>query len=381
MPPPGLATALAVLSVAVAAGVTALDGREGPSVAQETDPAVQTAELMPRVANSLILDLAESGPRRIAVGERGHILLSDDGRTWTQVADVPTRSTLTGVTAVGDKVWAVGHDGVIVHSPDGGRTWQRQRVAPFDELSDALHNGAPLLDVKFLDENRGFAVGAFALMLRTDDGGATWNEVPLSAATTRPAVEATEVESALEGTEEPEVGEEITGNEEWVFDDSDLDLGEESDPHLNAIARTGDGSLFVVAERGAAYRSLDGGLNWERLTLPYKGSMFGVIGYEGRHVLAFGMRGTVLESYDLGDTWAPVHAGTELSLMGGVGLGGGGAVLVGANGIVLTRSSGGTGFLAHNHSDESVLSSVLLLVPGSEVIVAGEKGLGTYVPN
>ena len=47
-------------------------------------------------------------------------------------------------------VWAVGHEGVIVHSEDGGQTWVRQRVAPFDKNSIDLTNGAPLLDVLFL---------------------------------------------------------------------------------------------------------------------------------------------------------------------------------------------------------------------------------------
>ncbi|MBK8284566.1 MAG: hypothetical protein IPK97_06570 [Ahniella sp.] len=84
---------------------------------------------------------------------------------------------------------------------------------------------------------------------------------------------------------------------ELEFDASDLDLDEETDPHLNAIARTGNGNLFIVAERGAAFRSRDdGGSTWERIQLPYEGSMFGVIGGEGDHVLSFGLRGNVYES-------------------------------------------------------------------------------------
>ena len=94
-----------------------------------------------------------------------------------------------------------------------------------------------------------------------------------------------------------------TGEETWTFDDSELELEDETDPHLNGIARTGDGSLFIVAERGSAFRSTDGGTTWERIQLPYDGSMFGVIGYDGRHVLAYGLRGNVFESTDLGDNW------------------------------------------------------------------------------
>ena len=85
------------------------------------------------------------------------------------------------------------------------------------------------------------------------------------------------------------------GSEKWTFDESELELEDEADPHLNGIAKTGDGSLFIVAERGSAFRSTDEGQTWQRLKLPYDGSMFGVIGYENRHVLAFGLRGNVFE--------------------------------------------------------------------------------------
>lgn len=334
-----------------------------------SDPALLDAEPMPLIAQSLILDIADGANRAIAVGERGHILVSESRRDWRPVEKVPTRATLTAVATAGDKAWAVGHDGVILHSADGGLTWSRQRAAPYDPAVDDLHNGAPLLDVLFLDEANGIAIGAYSLMLRTADGGATWQPVAFDAAAAEPAAEPAESEDAA------------ASDESWTFDEEDLVLDEESDPHLNAITRTGDGSLFIVAERGSAFRSSDGGITWQRIQLPYDGSMFGVIGYGGRHVLAFGLRGNVFESTDLGDTWKKIDTGVDLSIMGGVGWGEGGAALVGANGIVLTRTGPGTGLLKHVHPDGAVLASVIALAPGGELVVAGENGIGTYTPN
>ena len=365
-PPAGLATGLA-LAVAVAGGVAIGQQEAAPAGAPAPDPATQVAETLPRAAQSLVLDLANAADRAIAVGERGHILVSESRTDWRQVEGVPTRSTLTGVAAVGNKAWAVGHDGVILHSPDGGLTWLRQRVAPFDPSSDDPHNGAPLLDVFFLDAENGFALGAYALLLRTTDGGATWTDVPLAAPLSD------EEAVADEAIEEDD--------ESWVMSEEDVAIEEEADPHLNAIARTGDGSLFIVAERGAAFRSTDGGSTWERLSLPYDGSMFGVIGYEGRHLLAFGLRGTILESLDLGTTWTELDSGTDLSLMGGVGWGDGGAALVGANGVVLTRAAAGGNLLKHVHPDNAVLSSVLALTPNGTLVLAGENGVTTWTPN
>ena len=62
----------------------------------------------------------------VAVGERGHVLVSgDEGRSWRQ-ADVPSRALLTGVFMHDARLgWAVGHDEVVLRTRDGGLTWER----------------------------------------------------------------------------------------------------------------------------------------------------------------------------------------------------------------------------------------------------------------
>ncbi|NBK42204.1 hypothetical protein EON09_27210, partial [Pseudomonas soli] len=106
----------------------------------------------------------------VVVGDRGHILFSDDqGKTWTQ-ARVPTRQLLTAVFFLDDKRgWAVGHDAQILASNDGGATWSKQ----FEDLS----REAPLLDVRFIDAQHGFAVGAYGALLESTDGGQHWQDV------------------------------------------------------------------------------------------------------------------------------------------------------------------------------------------------------------
>jgi photosystem II stability/assembly factor-like uncharacterized protein len=363
---------------AAGAGVGALDTQAAdtqgdvaePEVAAPTelaadDPVTQIAELMPRATRSLVLDIAESSDRAIAVGERGHILVSESRRDWRQIANVPTRSTLTAVAAVGNKVWAVGHDGVILHSADGGLTWVRQHLAPFDKNSIELSNGAPLLDVLFLDEQNGYAIGAYSLMLVTDDGGQSWREQNVLG------------KSDDEILDQQSEDNSTVNEENWTFNQEDLALDEESDPHLNAIARTGDGSFFMVAERGAAFRSIDNAETWDRIQLPYEGSMFGVLAFEARHLLCFGLRGNVYETFDLGDTWQKIETGTTLSLMGGDSFGEGGVVLVGANGIVLSRSSADEPFRTSAHPDGNVLASVASM-SAAEFAIAGETGLSVF---
>jgi len=349
----------AVILLALAGTLAAAEG-DAPAPTAD-DPSVQSAELEPLASQALMTDVAQAASRAIAVGERGTILISESRREWRQVENVPTRSNLTAVTAVADQAWAVGHDGVILHSADGGSSWTRQRVAPYTPDSNDPHNGVPLLDVLFLDEQRGFALGAYALLLGTQDGGAHWEPIALAA-----------------GGNEAAAAKPAGASDDWTFSQEDLKVEEESDPHLNAIARTGDGSLLIVAERGAGFRSTDKGATWQKIKLPYAGSMFGVLGYEERHVLAFGLRGHALESFDLGSTWRALDTKVDLSLMGGAVLPQGGAVLVGANGVVLRRASGSAPFertTYETRDKESPVLSTVVALDGGTFLVAGEKGV------
>src|SRR6267142_406451 len=144
----------------------------------------------------LLTAVTFAGPRLVAAGQRGHLLWSDDrGRTWTQ-AEVPVSSDLTALAFPDPQHgWAVGHDGVVLVTADGGKTWTRQldgrRISPLfsaamtanglpdsvrEQISFLAQKGAdlPLLDVWFDDEKSGFVIGAFNLILHTADGGLTW---------------------------------------------------------------------------------------------------------------------------------------------------------------------------------------------------------------
>lgn len=345
-----------------------------PVRAADEAPAPTSAETQPLVlSQSLMLDFAESRDRAIAVGERGHIAVSESRSDWRQVEGVPTRATLTAVDAVGEHAWAVGHDGTILASTDGGLSWSLQRVDAWRPLGDEDEfnptQGAPLLDVLALSSEHVIAIGAYSLMLVTQDGGKTWNEVDPNAADTGTGAE--EVVSDANAANE----------DDWTLSDDALVLEDEEDPHLNGITRTPSGVLFVVGERGAAYRSNDSGQSWERLRLPYDGSMFGVLALGEAHLLAYGLRGNVQESTDLGVTWSQPDTGTELSLQGGAIGADGSVLLVGSNGVLLRRPAGQRDFEQRtftNALNETPVLSAVMPLAAREMVVAGEKGVARY---
>ena len=283
-----------------------------------------------KASQSLLIDAAQAGKRLVVVGDRGHILFSDDqGKTWTQ-ARVPTRQLLTAVFFLDDKRgWAVGHDAQILASNDGGATWSKQ----FEDLS----REAPLLDVTFLDAQHGFAVGAYGALLETTDGGQHWQDVA-----------------------------------------ERLDNADQL--HLNGIAVIKDAGLFIVGEQGSMFRSGDNGQTWSKVDGPYEGSLFGVMGTaQPNTLLAYGLRGNLFRSTDFGDSWQPIELkaarGTlEFGLASATLVEDGGVVLVGNGGSVLRSHDDGQTFSVYNRADRIALAGVTGLTTGGLLLV-GQGGV------
>lgn len=283
-----------------------------------------------KASQSLLIGATQAGQRLVVVGDRGHILFSDDqGKTWTQ-ARVPTRQLLTAVFFLDDRRgWAVGHDAQILASSDGGATWSKQ----FEDLS----REAPLLDVRFLDPQHGFAVGAYGALLETLDGGQHWQDV-------------------AERLDNPD------------------------QLHLNAITQVKDAGLFIVGEQGGMFRSSDAGQSWTKVQGPYEGSLFGVIGTaQPNTLLAYGLRGNLFRSTDFGDSWQPIELKAErgpleFGLASATLLEDGSLVLVGNGGSVLRSQDDGQTFSVRNRADRIALSGVSGL-GGGGLLLVGQGGV------
>lgn len=273
-------------------------------------------------SRALINGLAKAGQRIIGVGQRGHIVYSDDhGKSWTQ-ARVPVSADLVAVHFPSLKHgWAVGHDGVVLHSSDAGASWVRQPLAL--QMQDKS-----LLDVWFDNDKRGYVVGAFNLILRTDDGGATW--LP------------------------------------WM-DRMDNPKG----LHLNAIRAVGR-DLYIVGEQGLVHKLAANGERFEAVPTPYQGSYFGVIG-SGETVIAFGLRGNVYRSTDAGRAWQKVETGLQVGLSAAAVLPSAQLALISQAGQVLLSGDDGASFrpLAALPGP----TSAAVTGAGGQLVLAGVRGV------
>ncbi len=281
----------------------------------------ERAILAPLVPRSLFLDGAAIGEHLVVVGERGHILVSRNaGISWTQ-AEVPTRATLTGV-ALHDhgNGWAVGHDAVILRTRDGGDTWETVHAAPEEER--------PLLDVWFENAHHGIAVGAYGLFLQTRDGGDTWQPRAI----------------------------------------------EDGDAHLNHVAAATSGRLYIAAEAGGVFRSDDGGGSWRRLPSPYAGSFFGTLPLDDDRVYLYGLRGHLFFSADGGEKWHVVETSTGNLLTNGIRVGTDGVLFTGMGGTVLS-GEGPSPRLRHIQRVDRRGIAGALLAGDDTLVVYGEFGV------
>jgi len=283
------------------------------------------------------------------VGERGHILLSDDqGQTWSQAESVPTRSLLTGVCFGSDGHGvAVGHDEVILTTGDAGRTWMLAHFAPEAQQ--------PLLDVACATDGHVIAVGAYGVYFSSPDGGASLRERKFAALPAKAAAAARQPAANVVGHGP-------------VADDIARDL------HLNRIAAASPARLYIAAEGGHLYRTDDGGETWHELPSPYDGSFFGVKPIRGDIVLAYGLRGNLFRSEDAGTSWRKVETGTHAMLNDALNVGTEGAtVVVGLSGVVLVSRDEGRSFNLMQQEDRKGLSAASP-VGGNALVVVGEGG-------
>ncbi len=298
----------------------------------------------------MLMDVTKAGGRLVAVGERGHIIISDDhGKSWTQ-AEVPTSVTLTAVFFSTPKIgWVVGHDSVILYSCDAGETWVKQfggnevnekvlnaveellackeaelalaseaeRAERELELEDvqfflkdarmAVHEGPtrPFMDVWFKNEHEGLIVGSFGMIFRTDDGGETWT-------------------SLIERIEN------VQGF------------------HYYGLTST-KGVLLLAGEAGILYSSIDDGRSWNRLESKYGGSLFGIVGEPSWScAVAVGLGGNLVSTGDNGHTWQHKKPLSGTALNGGTVLSDGTLVIVGQAGVALLSRDGGITFTLLN---------------------------------
>ncbi|RJG04536.1 WD40/YVTN/BNR-like repeat-containing protein [Noviherbaspirillum sedimenti] len=308
----------------------------------------------PLASKSLLNGVAQAGKRLIAVGKRGHILYSSDsGKTWQQ-ANVPVSSDLTAVHFASPlKGWAVGHDGVVLKTEDGGSTWVKQldgreigkiMTDYYAQRSTGPHNNAalqeqasrfaeegadkPFLGVWFENDMVGYVVGAFGMIFRTEDGGKRWTPW-------------------FERTENPDYR------------------------HFMAIASVGD-ALYLAGEQGMVLRLDKVAQRFRAVPVDYNGTFFTIAGRNG-NVLVSGLRGALFRSENGGVSWEKVKTDVAGAITGASSTEDGRIALVSQAGDVLLSADDGKTFITQPGS-RGVPASAVTSADLRSLVMVGARG-------
>ncbi len=365
------------------------------------------SSIKPKASKSLLLDMDRHGSKIVAVGERGHVLVSsNNGESWTQ-SRVPTAQMLTAVDFINERLgWAVGHDGHIIHTEDGGATWvlQRDGLKAQSELNVAsLHQAKEELKALKIK----IAIGPSRV--EVGEGVTPLQEVPVTEVDeygyeVTPMTQEEQLEEAKWEVENAQAR--LDGvvvapplmdvwfsdeNNGWAvgafgslvrttdggktWKDQSKNIGNEDKYHLNAVTGVVNGTVIIGGEAGFAVYSQDNGVTWTKADLGYDGSIFGLtVAQDGSMIVATGLRGNTFRSLDLGVTWETIYPGIDYSLSNGSIYGDGDLVLVGTGGSISISHDKGSSFKQYTLPARASLSNVVVL-DSNKFLLVGQGGI------
>lgn len=186
---------------------------------------------------------------------------SNGGLSWSLVAPYLEGEAIHFINQ--DTGFVAGEHGAIYKTINGGLTWSWSGF-------NGLHYQDDLHDIQFVDENLGFATGFRGRIIKTTNGGLTWKEYAATYGMINQIKVGLETTYALAGNEFiktptgesswKKIGAPISGIKCGGFDFINKNVG---------FALIG-GSVGTSGTTGMVYKTLDGGVSWERTHTSYE---------------------------------------------------------------------------------------------------------------
>jgi photosystem II stability/assembly factor-like uncharacterized protein len=276
---------------------------------------------------------------------------------WTRQVSGTTYVLYGAGFSDADHGWAVGTDGGVRATSDGGSTWgpQSSGVTVY------------LRDVFFTDSQNGYIVGTNGLILATQNGGVTWGsqssgttnslyDVVFSDATHGWAVG---LNGAIRATG--------NGGASWSAQSSGTTRALEAVFFLDAARG------WVVGASGTIRATSNGGASWSAQTSGTTSRLYDVVFIDSAHGWAVGEGGTMLATSNGGATWVAQASGTSARLNAVAFSDPAHGWAVGAAGALIASSDGGVTWASDDSGVAGDLNDVLFTDPDHGWIV-GDGG-------
>jgi len=239
-----------------------------------------------------------------AVGQKGLILLTTDGgEHWTQISDA--NPGFSGIYFSSSSVgYAVTLTDLYILSvyktTDAGESWDISYVDSSFAPSNAFLNA-----VFFIDDMTGFIAGS--KLIKTTDGGATWNEVNTGITSNAIFQDVYFVDDNLGFAvyRDPFNGDgaikTTNGGTTWT------PLNINNDKYDKGYIYFADENLGFISGYSTLYRTTDGGENWDTLAVGTNSQdLNSKVTFINSSTGFFGKKGRVFKTTNRGDTWTDV---------------------------------------------------------------------------
>ncbi len=230
---------------------------------------------------------------------------TDGGKTWEKQLKIP--DILNCVDFINkNEGWAVGANGIIKHTTNGGYYWKTQTSPLYGQLNA----------VCFVDENNGWIVSRdnWGEIVHTTDGGDTWIRQ------TPPTHNALVDIFFINADKGWIVGMDSTilrttnGGETWLR----CDLVVSNNHFFRSVYFLDEMHGWTVGVYGIIMLTHDGGITWHEINSGFHESLFSVFFIDPLNGWATGSDGTILRSIDGGYTWFKQYSGIYRNAMASI---------------------------------------------------------------
>jgi len=274
----------------------------------------------------------------------------DGGTTWVPYYSGIAKEIFCASFVDSLHGWAVGNgitsSGVIIHTEDSGVTWAEQ---PQPKSTSALWG------IAFRNQTLGWVVGQEGTLLKTVDGGSTWNEIQTQVSRNLNAIKFSDSQFVVSvGNAGIMIKSEDDGTV-WQELSSGLNLW-----HFYAVDFTDPDTGWIVGPNKTIIKSVDGGTNWTPQASSAPQNLLDIFMVNSHTGWTVGEWGVILKTTDGGTNWVDQPSGTQdflhscFFLNDQIGWTCGGPVS-GTSSIILYTSDGGNQWTPQNSPADASL--------------------------
>ncbi len=252
-------------------------------------------------------------------GDGGYLgVTNDGGRSWSKVPlnltedinEIYFRNDSDGYLVAGRKMFI---------TKDGGRSWNETTIFRQGTFRPLIPE---FLSIRFADRRRGIVVGSLlkptkddvvvvdSLVMRTDDGGETWQRIQMPTKTELFHLDYNGSSHAW-----------IVGDNGVILSSTDsgktwVKQGSGTTNALFNVDFRDDNEGYVVGEGGTILRTENGGRTWTRVITNFTETIMRVDFADDKNGWIVGHKGSILRSADKGRSWVKQESSTTNSLYG-----------------------------------------------------------------